>query len=116
MRKTISPDIYSNHNFDGKKRRVGFEIESTGLSIDRLTVYLQELFGGDIHKKHRNLSILSNTRLGSFQIELDANVLKKSAEKSQNKQIGSKIACHWISPENYQALLMIIHVFIAKKS
>ncbi|MDF1827655.1 MAG: amidoligase family protein [Legionellaceae bacterium] len=86
MQEKLSPKIYSEHNFDDKKRRVGFEIETSGLSINTLATHLQCIFGGDIEKKHKNLSILSNTELGSFKIELDANVLKKLSEKSKQKQ------------------------------
>lgn len=86
MREKLSPKLYSKYNFDNKTRRVGFEIETSGLSINTLATHLQHLYGGDIDKKHKNLSILSNTEFGSFKIELDAHVLKKLAEKSKRNQ------------------------------
>ena len=93
MCEKLLPKIYSQKNFDNKNRRVGFEIEFSGLSIDALAEHIQELLGGNIEKKHKNLSMLTNTSLGSFKLELDAQPLKELAKKSQEKQ--KNVAIDW---------------------
>lgn len=86
MKNKLMPELYSESNYKNEARHVGFEIEYFGISIDKTARILQNLFGGSIHKQHKNMSLLSDTDLGSFKIELDALPLKNLAEKSLEKQ------------------------------
>ncbi len=66
-------------NREGTLRKVGFELEFTGLELDEAAQIIQDLFGGKIVKKHRYQYNVKNTELGDFEVELDARLLKKMA-------------------------------------
>lgn len=86
MKAKLVPQLYSATNHEQKARKAGFEIEFFGISIASTAKILQNLFGGVINEKHKNLTELSDTELGSFTIELDAVLLKRLSRKSLQKQ------------------------------
>lgn len=87
--KTLIPEHTTN--YEGKKRRIGFELEFSGLSVEQSALLVQEQYGGELKRKHKNLIEVSHSTLGKFVIELDADFLKKLAEKSENKKESNKI-------------------------
>lgn len=78
-------------NYEGKKKRVGFELEFSGLSVEQAALLVQKQYGGELKKIHKNLIEVSNSALGKFVVELDADVLKKLAEKSESQKESSQV-------------------------
>ncbi len=62
-------------NVDGTERRVGFEFEYTGVSLDRTAALVQSLFGGKVEAHHRFSYSVVDTSVGTFSIESDASLL-----------------------------------------
>jgi len=60
-------------------RRVGFEIEFTGLTIGQSTQILQDVFGGQVEKKSEVEFVLQTPDYGKFKAELDWEFLKNTA-------------------------------------
>lgn len=67
---------------DGAPRRVGFELEFSGLSIDQTAAVLQSTLGGQLHRKSAAERELRVDGLGSFNIELDWDFLKRRAAQA----------------------------------
>lgn len=68
------PSIRNTHS--GDERRVGVEIEISGLSYERLVALCAELLGGEAKLTSRYVSELE-TSLGKFVIELDSDPIKE---------------------------------------
>ncbi|WP_157698190.1 amidoligase family protein [Legionella clemsonensis] len=69
-------------NYAQQERLVGFEIEYVGLSIQDSTKLLQKLYSGTIQVHNHQQWSLVNSALGTFNIEMDAQILKNLAKKS----------------------------------
>lgn len=70
---------------DGQLRRVGFELEFSGLTISAVGQVLHETLGGMLREKSLAESVLQVDPLGDFKIELDWGYIKsKAAEEGQN--------------------------------
>lgn len=63
----------------GEMRRVGFEIEFTGLTIGDATTILQRTFGGELEQKSAVEYELNTPQYGKFKVELDWEYLKNTA-------------------------------------
>lgn len=72
---------------NGEKRRVGFELEFGGMSLDETAEILVKLFGGTIRKQGAYITCV-DTPLGAFQIEADSNFLKKKKYEKYLQLIG----------------------------
>jgi hypothetical protein len=80
------------HKSDGSLRRVGFELEFSGLCLSETAETLQAALGGCLEKKSAAKWTLHADALGDFNIELDWNYLKRMAEESsQENQDGEWI-------------------------
>ncbi|MFA5700219.1 MAG: amidoligase family protein [Desulfuromonas sp.] len=76
------PERYKS---DGQLRRVGFELEFTGLTISAAGQVLRETLGGILRKMSLAEHVLQVDPLGDFKIELDWSYIKtKAAEEGQN--------------------------------
>lgn len=64
-------------NAAGKTRRVGVELEMSGLSLDTLTTHVAEFLKLDITSNGRYERALKGDSAGDWVIELDYNLLKK---------------------------------------
>lgn len=64
-------------NADGKARRVGVELEMSGLDLEILTRHVAEFFKLDINSDGRYARVLKGDLAGDWVIELDYNLLKK---------------------------------------
>lgn len=67
---------------DGE-RRVGVELEFTGLGIERIARALHEVLGGEIRPHSAYEYTLANTVFGDFAIELDYAFLKERGRREQ---------------------------------
>lgn len=72
------------HNYAGQVRKVSFELEYAGISIAESCHILQKLFPGKIDSLNDNEHHMTNTRFGTFKVELDAHLLKEMAAKSKD--------------------------------
>lgn len=66
----------------GEPRRVGVELEFTGLTIERIAETLRQSLGGEIRPCSAYEYRLVNTPLGDFGIELDYAFLKKRGRRA----------------------------------
>ncbi|WP_163830920.1 amidoligase family protein [Spartinivicinus ruber] len=70
---------------DGSPRRVGFELEFSGLTLEQVVDTLQVSLGAELQKKTAAEQLLYVDLIGKFNVELDWNYLKrKAAEAKQN--------------------------------
>lgn len=70
------------HNAKGDLRKVGFELEFANVGIDESARIVQELYGGQVKKKHRFSQKVVGTRLGDFSIEIDLKLLNEKTYKA----------------------------------
>ncbi|HET6528402.1 MAG TPA: amidoligase family protein, partial [Balneolaceae bacterium] len=83
------PEIAKNAN--GEPRKVGLELEFSGVDIERAAQIITSLYGGRVEKENRFEMKIADTELDDFRVELDARLLKKMANKSQVSLEGSFI-------------------------
>ena len=70
----------------GEARRVGFELEFSGISLDQAADILQRQLGGEFGASTAAQKILQVEELGEFSIELDWDYLQRTAAESAEKQ------------------------------
>jgi hypothetical protein len=58
---------------EGALRRVGVEIEFSGLDLDVAVRLVRDLYGGDIEQQDRHRFAVAGTTLGRIEVELDAS-------------------------------------------
>ncbi len=75
-------------NSDGKIRKVGFEIEFTGIELTTAAQAVAEIFGGKVIAESRFLYRVVETAYGEFSVELDAAILKDQRYKEYLIKIG----------------------------
>ncbi len=75
-------------NQSGGFRKVGFELEFSGLKLQEAARIIQSLYGGTVSKMHRYRYEVKNTRFGMFRVELDAQNLRKMADENTFKSWG----------------------------
>lgn len=89
---------------DLSSRRIGLELEFTGIELDRAAGLVTECFGGTVTEDHRYQYWVSETSLGDFRVELDAQLLKKMAEENFfEKQLGIKL-----DPQNRESIESLV--------
>jgi hypothetical protein len=74
------------HNYAGEERRIGFEIEYIGLSLERTAQLIVDLFGGVIRRDHRHSVAVEVPELGRFEVELDVHLLQELSEASRDNR------------------------------
>ncbi len=86
-------------NRSGKPRKMGLEIEFSGLTIDRIISLVRMCYGGETESESDYKKYVRNTRLGDFTIEMDWILLQKMAKtdyfRSIGKEIGIEIDSRW---------------------
>ena len=70
----------------GETRRVGFELEFSGISLDQAANILHEQLGGEFGASSAAQKILRVEGLGEFSIELDWDYLQRTAAESAEQQ------------------------------
>ncbi len=73
---------------EGKKRRVGVEIEYSDLGVPESAALVRRLFGGEVVESDLHLMEVKGTRLGDFLVELDLRLLHRNKAK-EAKAAGS---------------------------
>lgn len=76
------------HNEEGKERTIGLELEFSGLSLDEITMVIQDVFRGDIVRISNYEALVKETRYGDFRVELDARLFREMKVKNYFKKIG----------------------------
>ena len=71
------PPVASKH--DGTSRRVGFELEFSGVTLDETAAALTQALGGEAIKVSAAERTVEVADLGTFNIELDWDFLKRKA-------------------------------------
>jgi hypothetical protein len=69
------------HTVSNGERRVGVELEFTGLSIERIGEIVRHALGGEIRPHSAYEYTVANTPLGDFAIELDYAFLKERGRR-----------------------------------
>ncbi len=82
----ILPPVVKNAK--GYIRKVGFEIEFSGIGLDQAADAVAGLFGGKIVAESRFLYKVAGTVYGEFSVELDAAVLKDQRYKEYFSRLG----------------------------
>jgi len=86
-------------NADGEARKMGLEIEFSGLTIDRIVSLVRLCYGGDVVSESDYRKHVKGTRLGDFTIELDWTLLQKLARtdylENFGKELGIPIDSRW---------------------
>lgn len=76
------PKRTKNHN--GNLRRIGVELEFSGLDLEDIAAAVQSEFGGNIIKLNDYEIDVSDTEFGTFRIELDAMFLKDLGRRKKD--------------------------------
>jgi len=97
----INPPITSKQ--DGSPRRVGFELEFTGLTLDQTLAALNSSLKGVPESTSVAERKLHVENLGTFNIELDWDYLKRTAEKSEQAEEGGD----WVELLSQAATLLV---------
>ncbi len=79
------------NNEAGKPRKMGLEIEFSGLTIDRIVSLVVMCYGGEPEPESNYKKFVRGTRLGDFTIELDWVLLQKLARTDYAKKIGEEV-------------------------
>ncbi len=86
-------------NASGELRKMGLEIEFSGLPIDRIASLVTMCYGGEMVAESDYKKYVRNTRLGDFNIELDWILLQKLAKTDYfhkfGEDIGIEIDSRW---------------------
>lgn len=69
------------HNEKGKIRTVGFELEFAEIELAEVAKSIIKLYGGENLVENKFLQKVSNTSLGDFTLEIDAQMLTKGKYK-----------------------------------
>ncbi len=87
------------NNDKGEPRRMGLEIEFSGLTIDRIVSLVVMCYGGKPEAESDYKKYVKDTRLGDFTIELDWMLLQKLARTDYagilGKEVGLEIDLRW---------------------
>lgn len=82
-RATLWPSPLRPLKATGNARRLGVEIEFSGLELNQIAGLTREVLGGDIETVSDYECYVRNSRLGDFGIELDFAYLKKLGRERQ---------------------------------
>jgi hypothetical protein len=75
-------------NAQGEPRRVGIELELTGLSIEKIAETVQRILGGSIVDATRFDCVVQGTRFGDFGVELDSRPLRERVHEDFLQALG----------------------------
>jgi hypothetical protein len=81
---------YPSHlyNYAGEPRRVGIELEFTGLELDAIADLIIQRFGGRKKAVNPYLCYVEDTDLGRFSVEIDAQLLKEMVIQGYLEDLG----------------------------
>ncbi|MEX6501168.1 amidoligase family protein [Pseudomonas zhanjiangensis] len=90
---------------DGEPRRVGFELEFTGLSLEQTAEAVQAALGGTLTRSSASEWQLQVAKLGKFNIEIDWDFLKRQAARVADEQDGG--SSPWMDLLSQAATLVV---------
>jgi hypothetical protein len=76
------------HNARGEVRKVGFELEYAGLSLESAAKIVQHVFGGRHVAESPSVQRVVSTRYGTFKLEIDSSLLKDRKYEQPLRAIG----------------------------
>jgi len=79
-------------NPQGKERKVGYEFEFTGISMELASEIIQSIYGGKIQQESTYAYSINHTSFGSFRLELDAQLLRDKKYEEIFEKIGIDIS------------------------
>lgn len=89
-RETLDNWVPANPNTEtGNRRRAGIEFELAGPGLSDMSLWVQQIFGGEIVVKTRFEYEVRNTEFGDFTLELDSAYLKNLAEEQAQSDSSS---------------------------
>lgn len=74
------------HNSRDEPRKVGFEVEFTGISLAVTAQIIAEVYAGEIQPIHRNRISIKTQSHGDFIVELDVKLLQRLSQEVHNAQ------------------------------
>jgi hypothetical protein len=69
---------------DGSVRRIGFELEFSGLTLDETVEAVQSSLGGNLGVKNAAEQLINVSSLGDFNVEIDWDFLKRTAKANNH--------------------------------
>ena len=75
-------------NPSGEERKTGYEFEFTGIDLEEIAGLISELYGGTIQKISTYIFEVQDTDLGTFKLELDAQLLRDKKYERLLKTVG----------------------------
>ena len=88
---------------DGSPRRVGFELEFSGISLDEAAEAVQTAFEAKLESQSSAERVIETASTGKFTIELDWDYLKQKASGSERGENGKE----WLEPLSQVAALLV---------
>ena len=76
------------HRSDGGLRRVGVEVEFSGVEVEEVALLVATRLRGEVRRRDRLVVDVENTVLGNFRIELDSKPLKDRAYLEPLEAVG----------------------------
>ena len=73
---------------DGSPRRVGFELEFSGVGLEQIAHRLAELLGGRVAPESTFRFEIVGTSLGTFTVEVDARALTERRYRDHLAKLG----------------------------
>lgn len=101
-RRFITPPAL--HRSDGAMRRVGFELEFSGLDLDTASGVLRQVLGGNLERSTAARHRVDVPGSGTFEIEIDWHFLQRMAREQAAATDG---AADWIDPLSRAATLLV---------
>lgn len=89
MTEFRQPPVTTTH--EGKPRRVGFEIEYAGVSLEQSAEIVANITGGSIRKDSPFRCTVNDTEYGDYVIEVDASLLQDQKYEKYLQQAGIDI-------------------------
>jgi len=71
---------------DGCSRRVGFELEFSGLTLDETVDTVQSSLGGNLGVKNAAEQLIHVASMGDFNVEIDWDFLKRTAKANNHNE------------------------------
>ena len=88
---------------DGSPRRIGFELEFSGISLDETAKAVQSALGGELQSESSAERVVHTDSFGEFIIELDWAYLKRKARGTDRGEEGSE----WLEHLSQAAALLV---------
>ena len=93
-------------NAQGQPRRVGVELEFSGLALDEITALVQEVMGGELQKLSPYEAVVE-TEIGSVRVEFDALLFREMKVRNFFKDLDIEILGE-VERENIESVLASI--------